>query len=88
VQGIAERGVVGTQPTATIPRDGDGVFALRVFESTKPVIAAINGPAVGVGATMALPMDIRLAADTARFGFLRGRSLRTPRPSRSRWRDG
>jgi enoyl-CoA hydratase/carnithine racemase len=53
-----------------VPRDGGGQFTLRVFESTKPVIAAINGPAVGVGATMTLAMDIRLAADTARFGFV------------------
>jgi enoyl-CoA hydratase/carnithine racemase len=53
-----------------VPRDGGGVFALRVFECTKPVIAAINGPAVGVGATMTLPMDIRLAADDARIGFV------------------
>jgi enoyl-CoA hydratase/carnithine racemase len=51
-------------------RDGGGRFTLRVFESTKPVIAAINGPAVGVGATMTLPMDIRLAAEEARFGFV------------------
>ncbi len=53
-----------------VPRDNGGRFTLRVFESTKPVIAAINGPAVGVGATMTLPMDIRLAADDARFGFV------------------
>ena len=53
-----------------IPRDGGGRFTLRVFECTKPVIAAINGPAVGVGATMTLPMDIRLAADDARVGFV------------------
>jgi enoyl-CoA hydratase/carnithine racemase len=53
-----------------IPRDGGGQFTLRVFESKKPVIAAINGPAVGVGATMTLPMDIRLASDTARIGFV------------------
>jgi enoyl-CoA hydratase/carnithine racemase len=51
-------------------RDGGGQFTLRVFESTKPVIAAINGPAVGVGATMTLPMDIRLAADSAKLGFV------------------
>lgn len=55
---------------AAVPRDGGGQFTLRVFESTKPVIAAINGPAVGVGATMTLPMDIRLAADDARIGFV------------------
>jgi enoyl-CoA hydratase/carnithine racemase len=53
-----------------VPRDGGGQFTLRVFESTKPVIAAINGPAVGIGATMTLPMDIRLAADGARIGFV------------------
>ena len=53
-----------------MPRDGGGRFVLRVFECTKPVIAAINGPAVGVGATMTLPMDIRLAADDARIGFV------------------
>ena len=52
------------------PRDNGGQFTLRIFESTKPVIAAINGPAVGVGATMTLPMDVRLAADDARMGFV------------------
>jgi enoyl-CoA hydratase/carnithine racemase len=51
-------------------RDGGGVFTLRAFESTKPLIAAINGPAVGVGITMTLPMDVRLAADDARIGFV------------------
>jgi enoyl-CoA hydratase/carnithine racemase len=56
--------------TEETPRDNGGQFTLRVFESTKPVIAAINGPAVGVGATMTLPMDIRLAADDARIGFV------------------
>ena len=52
------------------PRDGGGTVVLRIFESTKPVIAAINGPAVGVGITMTLPMDVRLAADDARMGFV------------------
>ncbi|HEX3510293.1 MAG TPA: enoyl-CoA hydratase-related protein [Solirubrobacteraceae bacterium] len=51
-------------------RDNGGEFTLRIFEAKKPVIAAINGPAVGVGATMTLPMDIRLAADDARIGFV------------------
>src|SRR5438046_3181941 len=53
-----------------VPRDGGGRVSLRIYESTKPVIAAINGPAVGVGITMTLPMDIRLAADGAKIGFV------------------
>lgn len=51
-------------------RDGGGLLTLRIYESLKPVIAAINGPAVGVGATMTLAMDIRLASEKARFGFV------------------
>jgi enoyl-CoA hydratase/carnithine racemase len=58
------------QMEGEVPRDNGGQFTLRVFESTKPVIAAINGPAVGVGITMTLPMDVRLAADDARMGFV------------------
>ena len=53
-----------------MPRDNGGEFSLRIFQSTKPVIAAINGPAVGVGATMTLPMDVRLASEEARMGFV------------------
>jgi enoyl-CoA hydratase/carnithine racemase len=51
-------------------RDGGGLLTLRIFESRKPVIAAINGPAVGVGVTMTLPMDVRIASSMARFGFV------------------
>ena len=47
------------------------------------MIAAINGPAVGVGATMTLPMDIRLAADDARMGFVFARRGIVPRPARA-----
>ena len=53
-----------------VVRDGGGLVSLRIFEMKKPVIAAINGAAVGVGATMTLPMDIRLASTKAKFGFV------------------
>jgi enoyl-CoA hydratase/carnithine racemase len=53
-----------------VVRDGGGLVALRIFESKKPVIGAINGAAVGVGVTMTLPMDIRVASDVAKFGFV------------------
>ena len=51
-------------------RDGGGKVSLRIFESRKPVIAAVNGAAVGIGATMTLPMDVRIASSEARFGFV------------------
>lgn len=51
-------------------RDSGGRVTLRIFQCLKPIIAAINGPAVGIGATMTLPMDIRLASDSARIGFV------------------
>jgi enoyl-CoA hydratase/carnithine racemase len=65
-----KRESAGSESTEPVPRDNGGVVVLRIFAATKPVIAAINGPAVGVGATMTLPMDIRLAADDARMGFV------------------
>jgi enoyl-CoA hydratase/carnithine racemase len=55
---------------AGVPRDGGGQVVLRIFDSRKPVIAAINGPAVGVGITMTLPMDVRIAAAGAKIGFV------------------
>lgn len=59
----------GSQPIET-HRDGGGLAVLRAYECRKPIIAAINGPAVGVGITMTLPMDIRIASERARFGFV------------------
>ncbi len=53
-----------------IPRDGGGILALRIHTLQKPIIAAVNGAAVGMGATMTLPMDVRLASTDARYGFV------------------
>lgn len=68
VSGAIERGV----------RDSGGRVALAVFDCLKPVVAAINGPAVGIGATMTLPMDARLGSTAARIGFVFGRLGVTP----------
>ncbi len=56
--------------TQGVPRDGGGLVTLRIFDCKKPLIAAINGPAVGVGITSTLPMDIRLASERAKIGFV------------------
>jgi len=65
--GSGERTFSGGKRTG---RDPGGVVALRIFDCTKPVIAAVNGPAIGVGASMTLAMDVRFAAPTATFGFV------------------
>ncbi|MEC9345328.1 MAG: crotonase/enoyl-CoA hydratase family protein [Pseudomonadota bacterium] len=62
----AERGY---QPDEVV-RDGGGILTLRIYQCKKPVIGAINGPSVGVGSTMQLPMDVRIASEKARFGFV------------------
>jgi enoyl-CoA hydratase/carnithine racemase len=64
-----KRDIAATE-TEPVHRDGGGLLTLRIFDCNKPVIAAINGPAVGIGVTMILAMDIRVAADSARFGFV------------------
>ncbi len=68
-QVFADRGEVESLSDERV-RDGGGRLTLRIYRCKKPVIAAVNGAAVGVGVTMQLPMDIRLASDTARFGFV------------------
>jgi enoyl-CoA hydratase/carnithine racemase len=62
-----------SQDIGGYPRDAGGVASLPFAALRKPVIAAINGPAVGIGATLTLPMDIRIAGQSARFGFVFGR---------------
>jgi enoyl-CoA hydratase/carnithine racemase len=64
-------------------RDGGGIATLRIFRSLKPVIGAINGAAVGIGVTMQLPMDMRLASTDARFGFVFARRGITPEAASS-----
>ena len=64
------KGGSDVQTKQGVPRDGGGLVSLRIFNSLKPVIGVINGAAVGVGVTMTLPMDFRLASDNAKFGFV------------------
>ncbi len=64
-------------------RDGGGLLTLRIYESLKPVIAAVNGAAVGIGVTMQLAMDIRLASTEAKFGFVFARRGITPEAASS-----
>ncbi len=64
---VGETGIDYAHPDV---RDVGGIVSLRVFRCLKPIIAAINGPAVGVGITMTLPMDIRLASTSAKIGFV------------------
>ena len=64
-------------------RDGGGTTTLRMYESLKPIIGAINGAAVGIGVTMQLPMDIRMASSDARFGFVFARRGITPEAASS-----
>ena len=79
--------VLGRQ--AVSGRDPGGVVTLRIFDCTKPVIAAVNGPAIGVGASMTLAMDARFAAPSATFGFVftrlghRARSVLVVVPARA-----
>ena len=69
-RGPARRSPTARSTTAMQVRDGGGRLTLRIFECLKPVIAAVNGPAVGIGVTMQLPMDIRIASETPAIGFV------------------
>ncbi|WP_369251938.1 enoyl-CoA hydratase-related protein [Geodermatophilus amargosae] len=84
---FADRGRAGGPPVQGtvdgVARDWGGVASLPFAVLRKPVIAAVNGPAVGIGATMVLPMDVRIAAESARFGFVFARRGITPEAASS-----
>lgn len=77
IRRAAER---ATEPVehGAVPRDGGGMMALRIFQSRKPVIGAINGAAAGAGATVPLAMDVRIAAEGAKFGMVFARRGMSP----------
>jgi enoyl-CoA hydratase/carnithine racemase len=65
-----DAGAPGRAESLEEHRDGGGLVTLRIYDLKKPILAAINGPAVGIGITMTLPMDVRIAASGARIGFV------------------
>jgi enoyl-CoA hydratase/carnithine racemase len=73
----------GANRVGGVARDGGGLLTLRIFDSLKPIIAAVNGPAVGVGVTMQLAMDFRMASTAARFGFVFARRGLNPEAASS-----
>ncbi len=77
------RGGSDVKAKSGVTRDGGGIVSMRMFESLKPVIVAINGAAVGVGITMILPADIRLASTKSKFGFVFARRGITPEAASS-----